>query len=152
MCGTGAVDFDDIRTVLASFDGTRILEASGDVFALYDPHGDLPPERQFPWATLVGSDVHDEHLGRVADLFRSGVFRLNLGLPRARCAEVVDRDAAHDFAALDVLMPHPVYGDHHWVCVLNPSSTWPAVRGLIAEAHAFAVRKLDNTARRHGDV
>jgi hypothetical protein len=49
---------------------------------------------------------------------------------------------------LDVLFPHPVYGGQHWLCVLNPDRTWPTVQGLLTEAHAFAVRKYDNAARR----
>jgi hypothetical protein len=42
-------------------------------------------------------------------------------------------DADWDFAALDTVMPHPVYGRQHWLCVLNPSeatfaSLGPALR------------------------
>jgi hypothetical protein len=76
------------------------------------------------------------------------VFRLNLGLPKARFHEVVDGATEHDPTALDVLFPHPVYGGQHWLCVLNPDRTWPTVQGLLTEAHAFAVRKYDNAARR----
>lgn len=68
------------------------------------------------------------------------MFRLNLGLPRERAHEVVDAEAVHDLTALDVLLPHPVYGRLGWVCVLNPDRTWPTVRALIDEAHAHAAR------------
>jgi len=139
------VCIDSVQRFLASQPGTRIIEAHGDVFALYDPAEDLPPERQHPWATIVTSD---NPYDAASHLDRPDVFRLNLGLPKARFHEVVDVAAAHDPTALDVLFPHPVYGGQHWLCVLNPDRAWPTVRGLLTEAHAFAVRKYDNAARR----
>ncbi|WP_306991453.1 DUF6194 family protein [Amycolatopsis thermophila] len=139
------MDIEQITQVLASFEGTRIAEAGGDVFALYDPRGDLPPERQMPWATIV---THDGPYDSASELDRDGVFRLNIGLPRDRFTELVDRDRDHDVTALDVLLPHPVYGKQHWVCVLNPDRTWPTARALLDEAHAFAVRKFTNADRR----
>jgi Family of unknown function (DUF6194) len=48
----------------------------------------------------------------------------------------------HDFTALDVLMPHPVYGQNHWVCVLNPSNaTFEDIKPLIDEAYRVAVNR-----------
>lgn len=138
------MDLLGIRQTLASYPGTRLLEANGDTFAIHDPRGDLPPERQQSWATLVTSDAYDS----ASDLDRPGVFRVNLGLPRERFRELVDLEAPHDLTAVDVLLPHPVYGGQNWVCVLNPDETWPVVRELLAEAHAFAARKYDNAARR----
>lgn len=133
-----------LNQVLAARPGTRLLEANGDTFAVHDPAGDLPPERQQPWATIVTSNAYDS----ASDLDRPGVVRLNIGLPKARFAEVVDPTAEHDLTALDVVMPHPVYGDQYWVCVLNPDTTMSAVRGLLDDAHAFAVRKYENAERR----
>lgn len=138
------MDIGQIRDALAAHPGTRLLEANGDVFAVYDPYGDLPPQRQLPWATIVTSDTYDT----ASRLDRPGVFRLNLGLPRARFQELIDPAHEYDMTALDVLLPHPVYAGQHWVCVLNPRQTWPVVRGLLDEAAAFAVRKYDNARRR----
>jgi hypothetical protein len=51
-----------------------------------------------------------------------------------------------NFTALDRVMPHPVYGRNHWVCVLNPSdATFHSVRPLLAEAYQIAV---DRAGRR----
>jgi hypothetical protein len=138
------VGIEQIRQELASHPGTRLLEANGDTFAIHDPRGDLPPERQLPWATIVTSDVYDS----ASDLDRPGMFRLNIGLTRARFRELVDPETAHDATAVDVLLPHPVYGGQNWVCVLNPKKTWPLARELLDEAYAFAVRKYDNAERR----
>lgn len=126
--------------MLAGFAGTRIIDAGGDLFAIYDPDRDYERRPRQGWATVVTSDAHDT----ASDLGRPGVYRLNIGLTRGRFRELVDPSADHDWTALDVLAPHPVYGGYHWVCVLNPDRTWPAVRGLLGEAHAFAVRKHDN--------
>lgn len=138
------MEIDQIRADLAAHPGTRLVELDGDSYAIYDPRGDLPPERQLPWATIVTSDAHDT----ASNLDRAGVFRLNLGLPRARFRELVDPGRDYDLTAIDVLLPHPVYGGQNWVCVLNPERTWPLVRELLAEAAAFAVRKYDNAERR----
>jgi len=97
-----------------------------------------------PWATIVTSDAHDTASGPD----RPGVFRLNLGLRKARFAELFPPGSEHDHRALDVIMPHPVHAGQHWVCVLNPDTTWPAVQELLREAHELAVRKHANAAER----
>jgi hypothetical protein len=48
----------------------------------------------------------------------------------------------HDFTAIDVLMPHPVYAWMGWVQVLSPSTeTFTGLRSLFAEAYDAAVGK-----------
>jgi hypothetical protein len=75
------------------------------------------------------------------------VFRLNIGVSKERYGSLVDRDAEHDFSALDRLMPHPVYGSNHFVCVLNPSeATFEAVKPLLADAYALAVKRFQRGA------
>ena len=102
-------------------------------------------ERHFPFATLVTNDAYD----KVSGLDRPGVFRLNIGIGRETFLSLFherparpDADSAegdHDFAALDRVMPHPIYGSMSWVCVLNPgAATWESVRPLLAEAHDLA--------------
>ena len=128
-----------VRRTLTSYSGTRILEANGDLFAVYDHAGDLPPERQLPWATIVTSD---NPYDATSHLDRPEVFRLNFGLPRARFGELVDTAVEHDPSALDVLFPHPVYGGQHWLCVLNPSpATFEEVVPLLEEAHNIAANR-----------
>jgi hypothetical protein len=138
------MDLETVRAALSAFPGTLVVEADGDLFAIHDPDGDYEQNPRHGWATVVTSDAYDS----ASDLDRPGVYRLNIGLPRARFRELVDPTADHDPTALDVLLPHPVYAGQNWVCVLNPDRTWPLARQLLAEAHAFAVRKHDNTARR----
>ncbi len=142
--------------ISSTFAGIRVAEASGDTFFLYDPDGDLPPERQMPFATIVTDDNYE----RVSELSRPGVYRLNIGLTKATYTAMfgavpTKRDdqgvleTGFDYAERDRLMPHPVYASQHWVCVVSPGeATLDAVRPLLAEAYEFAARKHANHARR----
>ncbi|ROT34223.1 DUF6194 family protein [Micromonospora sp. HM5-17] len=146
------------RYIRDTFEGVRVLEAFDDLFFLYDPHHDLPPERQMPFATIVTGDRYDS----VSDLARPNTYRLNLGLTKATYlsrfgAPPTRRDgrgvweAGADYAALDVLMPHPEYAPQYWVCVVNPgAASLPEVRDLLREAHTFAARKYANHRARQG--
>lgn len=140
------------RYICETFDGVRVLYGVGDTFFLYDPRGDLPAERQLPFATIVTGDHYDS----VSDLDRPGAYRLNIGLtkatytasfgaaPRQLRADGV-LDTGFDYAAVDVVMPHPTYASQHWVCVVNPgAATLQTVRTMLGEAHAFAARKYAN--------
>lgn len=136
---------EDLRRYLAvNFPGTDLLEANGDLFCVYDPDRDLPDERRMPWATLVTSDAYDD----ASNLNRAGVYRLNIGLPKADFQKLFPVEGEHDLTALDVVMPHPIYGSQCWVCVLNPDVTWSAVGEFLDRAHALAVRKFANAAAR----
>jgi hypothetical protein len=137
------------RYICETFEGVRVLEGYGDIFLLYDPDADLPPERQHPFATIVTGDHYDT----VSKLDRPDTYRLNIGLTKASFAERFGDAPAteYDFAALDTLMPHPTYGNQHWVCVVNPGeATRETVQALLSEAHEFAVRKYANHKARRG--
>ena len=79
-----------------------------------------------------------------SNLDRPGVFRLNIGVSKETFAKLFPTDGEHDLPAIDRLMPHPVYGRNHFVCVLNPSdSTFESVKPLLKEAHAIAVARIE---------
>ncbi|MBO0867526.1 MAG: hypothetical protein J2P15_03090 [Micromonosporaceae bacterium] len=155
------MDADELRQYICdTFDGVRAAEGSGDTFFLYDPAGDLPPERQQPFATIVTGDHYDH----VSNLDRpGGAYRVNIGLTKATYtarfgAAATERDAdgvlrtGADYTATDTLMPHPIYASQYWVCVVNPGeATLPTVRALLAEAYEFWVRKYANQQARRQD-
>jgi hypothetical protein len=52
-------------------------------------------------------------------------------LPGKKSAE----SAEYNYAALDKVMPHPIYAPQSFVCVLNPSpETFETVKPMLAEA------------------
>ena len=137
--------------IAATFDGVDIVRpelhggpeiAFGDTFFIYNPRRDLPPERQFPFATIVTKDYGD--FDQASNLNRPGIFRLNIGLSRKSYQALfgAQADADYDFAALDQLLPHPLYGPQSWVCILNPSAaTFETLQPLLTEAYQRAVSR-----------
>ena len=125
------------RQTAAPDDGSPEI-AWGDTFFFYDPGADLPADRRFPFATIVTKDYPD--FDTASDLDRSGVFRLNVWVSADTVAGLFSVDDEHDFTALDVAMPHPIYGAQSWVSIINPgpASTELAER-LLTEAHARAI-------------
>lgn len=69
------------------------------------------------------------------------MFRLNVGVSRQTFRALFPSDEAHDYAELDVRMPHPVYAAQSWISVLNPSDERFA-QPLLAEAYGLAVRRV----------
>ena len=122
---------------------------AGDTFIYYAPQHNLDPTHQLPFATIVTKDYGD--FDNTSNLNRPEVFRLNIGVsrdtfralfgsaPGEGSAKAID----YDYAALDRLMPHPVYAPQSFVCVLNPSpETFEAVKPLLAEAYSRAAAQV----------
>lgn len=129
------MDADAISHFITTFpDVETAALPSGDTFFFTDP------KHYFPFATLIFGDDHDQ----ASNLSRPGVFRLNVGVGKETFRSLFpDPNAAHDFAALDRVMPHPVYAAQYFVCVLNPSdATFERhVRPLLEEAYALSVER-----------
>lgn len=128
--------------ILEQYPETVVAEALGATFFSLD-------EKHWPnVATIVTTDEHDE--GAPSDLARPGVFRLNIGVGRETFERLVGSMEAPDYAALDRILPHPVYAKQLWLSILNPSDTTfrVVVLPLIAEAHD---RLAAMRARHHPD-
>jgi Family of unknown function (DUF6194) len=130
--------------------------AWGDTFFFYDPEGPGPHERRMPFATIVRNDY--DGFDTRSDLGRPGVFRVNIAVGGERFEELVGyAPAAHerhrdefDYAALDRLLPHPVYAPQAWVAIVKPGErTGALARTLLAEARDRARRSHERarTAR-----
>ncbi|MBF6327857.1 DUF6194 family protein [Nocardia transvalensis] len=145
------------RYLLDRFEGIEVAENLGDSFFIYDPDGNLPPQRQMPFVTIVTGDNYDQ----VSALSEPDTYRLNIGLPKDRYTALfgaVPRgrdehgvfDTGYDYAARDRLMPHPIYAAQYWVCVVNPGpETLDTVLPMLTESYEFAVRKHTNWQVRH---
>ncbi len=140
--------------ITEKLEGVDVVVASGDTFFFYNPDSNVPPDHKFPFVTLVTSDINDQF----SNLNRPSVFRLNIGVgkqtfrtlfgepklpPYGNMAESSDAPSDYDFAVLNQLMPHPVYGRMYWVCILNPDDETfeTKVLPLLVEAHEMAVSK-----------
>jgi hypothetical protein len=137
------------RFILETLPNVTVVRALEAEFFAYNPRGLPPTEQKFPFATLVTNDAHDT----ASNLERPGVYRLNIGVKPETYRALFGAQPAfpreggvvqtgHDFTALDVLMPHPVYAAMAWVCVLNPSpETFERIKPLLEEAYAVAVAR-----------
>src|SRR3954469_8612087 len=102
------------EAILTRWPETDVAEAMGAVFFSLDP------ERHFPnFATIVTTDEHDD--GAPSALWRPGVFRVNIGVSRETFTRLVGSMTDPDPAALDRVLPHPVYARQLWMSILNPS-------------------------------
>ncbi len=125
-----------IDYISSTFPAVQRVEANGTSF-FFDGSGHM-----FPIATLVTTDEHDT----ASDLNRPGVFRFNVWVGKATFQSLFRPKTAdetqYDFTAPDKIMPHPVYGNMYWTCVLNPSrQTSETVKRLLDEAYLKAEKK-----------
>jgi hypothetical protein len=118
------------RIILQRYPETDLIEALGATFFSVDP------EKHWPnFATIVTTDEHD--MGTPSELSREGVFRLNIGVGKATFERLVGSMDHPDYAALDAVIPHPVYAKQRWIGIFNPSDATfrDVLLPLIAEAH-----------------
>ncbi len=143
-----------IASILDRYPGISAEQTWGERSLFYNPDGALPHGAYF--FTLKERDGPNDAASR---LDREGVFRLNVGItkatyrrlfgpppPRPPAGGVVA--TGHDFAQLDAILPHPVYGWGAWICVLNPSpATFEAFKPHIEEGYRLAKDRFERRLR-----
>lgn len=132
------------RYILHAYPDVDVVNALNATFFSLDPEKHSPN-----FATIVTTDEHDE--GAPSRLSRPGVFRLNLGVSGETFDRLVGADEDPDLAALDRILPHPVYARQHWISILNPTQATfqTVVVPLLDEAHArVAAQRTRRTAER----
>lgn len=139
-----------VERIATDFEGVIPKSSWGETALFYNPGRLLPNGVYF--CTLKEKNGEND---TASALDREDVYRLSIGIGAQRYEQLFGsrpkRPAkggiiatGHDFTALDVLMPHPVYGWMSWVQVLNPSkATFESLVPLIAEAHSNAVIKFN---------
>ena len=144
-----------IDDLCATLDDVVPKASWGETALFYNPGRTLPNGVYF-----CTFKEHDGENDRASVLTRDGVFRVSIGVPHetyvarfgprpARPAKGGVVTTGHDFAALDVLTPHPVYAWMGWVQILSPTaSSYAEIRALIEEAHRLAVAKFGARVRR----
>jgi Family of unknown function (DUF6194) len=121
----------------------------GETSLFYNPGQALPNGVYF--CTIKSQDGENDRSSR---LDRKGVFRLSIGISRPSYQGLFgDRPmrpakggvvcSSHNFAALNELMPHPIYAWMGWVQVLSPTQQrFAELVPLIVEAHTMAAAKF----------
>jgi len=148
---------DQIIAAVRRLEGALVLEpragdgtpeiAWGDAFFYYAPDGQVPTTVQ-PYGTVVTKNYPDD---TSCDLDRPGRWRVNGQVGRERARGLVGGEVAWGDVEADVLLPHPVYGELGWVCVVNPADrTTPQVLDLLREAHDDARRRYERRRRARG--
>jgi hypothetical protein len=135
--------------VVASEENGAPEVAWGDTFLIYDPERVIPPEKQFPYATVVVNDYPG--FDEASNLAREGIYRVNVWVSR----ETFDRETSGidpdkvDYTVLDEIIPHPVYASQSWLSVLNPgAATEDTTKTLLAEAHERARARYEKQRAR----
>jgi len=137
-----ASEFPNVADQVASPDDGSPEVAWGDTFFMH--HDD---EHHFPFATIVTKDYGD--FDNLSNLDRPDVWRLNFGVSKETFDRLFPAGQNYDFAASDVLMPHPVYGPNHFVCILNPSdASFQEIRPLLDEAYRIASGRVERRSAR----
>lgn len=143
MTPEGVVD-----ALTTRFAGLAPKATWGETSLFYNPDAVLPNGVYF--CTIKD---HDGANDTTSQLDRPDVFRVALGLPRERYEQLFGPRPArppkggvvrtgNEFAATDVLMPHPIYSWMGWVQVLSPSEAmFKGMQPLFAEAYGAAVVK-----------
>ena len=142
---------DGTVVVVASEENGAPQVAWGDTFLIYDPDRIIPPDKQFPYATVVVNDYPG--FDEASNLARDGVYRVNVWVSRDTFdSETTGIDPSEvDYTVFDQLMPHPVYWQQWWLSVLNPGpATEEKVKALLAEAHDRARTRYEKQ-RARGD-
>lgn len=122
--------------------------AWGDAFFYYAPDGRMPQHTP-PYGTIVTKDYPDDS---ASDLDPEGRWRVNVHVDRATFVELTGEEPRRpskprDFAAADVVNPHPVYGALGWVAVVNPGDrTTATVLDLLRSAHRAAQARVERRA------
>jgi hypothetical protein len=129
-------DPDEITNwIIGTYPDTVIATALGATFFSLD-------EKHWPnFATIVTTDEHD--MGAPSNLARPDVFRLNIGVGKETFQRLVGPNVDPDYAALDMVIPHPVYARQRWIGILNPSREMfdDVVKPLLGEAHDRLARQ-----------
>lgn len=150
-----SISIDDITAyVQRTYPGVVARTNWGERALFYDPDGRLPLG-----IYVLSFKENDGPHDHVSKLDREGVFRLNLGVTRETFTDLFGPiparpragaiiEAEYDFAALDTIMPHPVYGWMTWICVLNPGlQTFERLKPLIRQSVALAEEKYSRKFR-----
>ncbi|HIZ36574.1 MAG TPA: hypothetical protein H9815_12415 [Candidatus Ruania gallistercoris] len=150
------MDIEQIVAVVAGNDGILVLRpgpgdqtpeiAWGDVFVYFSPDGTVPPGQ--PFATVITKDYPYEPAWQR----EAGSIRVNIHVGAQVFTDLLGHPPGEgsgpEPTAVDVVMPHPAYGELGWISVVDPGErTARLVAEQLQAAYAAARRRHE---RRQG--
>lgn len=128
--------------ISAPGDGSPEIAWGDTFFYVRDGRGE---PKKMPFATIVTKDY--DGFDVESNLNRGGLFRLNLDLGREKFRELFgfnpkefgDNRHQFDFAALNKLFPHPLYGANGWASIINPEDK---ANGIILSLMQFSLERV----------
>lgn len=150
------MEIEDVVDVLAGNEGILVLRpgpgdgtpeiAWGDVFFYYSPDGTIPPGQ--PFATVITKDYPHEPAWHID----AASIRVNIHVGARVFADLLGyapgEGSGPDPSAVDVVAPHPAYGELGWISVVDPGErTRITVVEQLQAAYAAARRRRE---RRQG--
>ena len=127
---------DEIRRYLGANESVQVqIAASGDgspemawgdtFFYEVDKNGEA---KKMPFTTIVIKDY--EGYDGDSMLNRGGLYRLNIEVGKEKVEELFgfnpkelgNHRSAFDFAVMNQLFPHPLYGPNGWVSIISPTN------------------------------
>jgi Family of unknown function (DUF6194) len=152
---TNTIKISDVDAyIMDNLDGVVPQNAWGERAYFYNP------ARQFARGTyFLTIKQKDGENDRSSKLNALGDWRLNFGIerktftgifgaPPRRPAKGCSIEGPWDFAEIDVLTPHPVYGWMAWLAVKNPSAaTFEFCKPLIINAYEKARQTFSKRAK-----
>ena len=143
-----------IDRILSDFSDIHPKSSWGETSLFYNPRQQLPHGVYF--CTLKEKDGDND---KASNLDRHEIYRLNIGIPKTEYSKLFGMkpqrpskgetiNTGHDFAKLNDLIPHPIYGWMSWVCILSPNQEkFDEIYPLIKLAYESAVVKFNKKTK-----
>jgi hypothetical protein len=93
------------------------------------------------FATIVTTDEHDMEAN--SNLDARGAYRLNMGVGKQTFDRLIDPATTYDYAATDVVIPHPTYAKQRWIAIVN--ATRPTLETVIPPLLDEAYARLNRS-------
>jgi hypothetical protein len=140
-------DLDSVLVLEPGPDSTAPEIAWGDKFFYYAPDGEVPTNVQ-PFGTIVTKDYPDD---TASALDGPGRWRLNIHVDTDTFVRLVGEEPralgwTRDYAAPDIVNPHPVYGPLGWLSIVTPESKAELALDLLRAGHEAARERYQRRA------
>lgn len=143
-----------IQSLTLTFKGLKVINTWGEISLFYNPTNKHPHGIYF--CTIKQKDSKYD---QASNLNRTNTFRFNFAISKKKFIQIFQNipkrptkgkiiEGEYDFALINKLQPHPIYGWMRWVAIVNPTqksfNTFiPLLRESYEKAKRSEEKKLD---------